>query len=248
MWIGLTNREIVLRNTASSRSGWGWPLAPSLRGSLKKVLLLCTGLIVVFQARTSQLAFIVLKPANWGVGRLPADWQIKVNHGKPDISVCPDNGSCLHLRSVKSSFALEHGADVDPAQMPYLTWHWKVTQLPSGGDFRKPSTDDQAAQVLVAFDDRRVISYIWDSSAPKGSEQKTGYIPLVHVFAIVCESGAADANRWITETRNVAADYQRAYGKPAPRVKGLRIQINSQHTGTVAESYFGEVAFRSTPQ
>jgi hypothetical protein len=46
----------------------------------------------------------------------------------------------------------------------------------------------------------------------------------------------------------VAADYQRAYGKPAPPVKGLRLQINSQHTGTTAESYFGEVAFRSTPQ
>ena len=46
----------------------------------------------------------------------------------------------------------------------------------------------------------------------------------------------------------MAVDYQRAYGKPAPRIKGLRIQINSQHTGAVAESYFGEVAFRSTPQ
>jgi hypothetical protein len=31
-------------------------------------------------------------------------------------------------------------------------------------------------------------------------------------------------------------------------VKGVRIQINSQHTATVAESYFGEVVFRSTPQ
>jgi len=28
----------------------------------------------------------------------------------------------------------------------------------------------------------------------------------------------------------------------------LRIQINSQHTGTVAESYFGDVTFRSTLQ
>jgi len=45
-----------------------------------------------------------------------------------------------------------------------------------------------------------------------------------------------------------AADYERAFGRPAPRVKGLRLQINSQHTGTFAESYFGEVAFRSTPQ
>ena len=60
--------------------------------------------------------------------------------------------------------------------------------------------------------------------------------------------GAAQANQWIVESRNVAADYERAYGRVAPRVKGLRIQINSQHTGTTAESYFGEVAFRSTPQ
>jgi hypothetical protein len=52
----------------------------------------------------------------------------------------------------------------------------------------------------------------------------------------------------VGEVRNVAADYRRAYGKPAPHVKGVRIQINSQHTATVAESYFGEVAFRSTPQ
>jgi hypothetical protein len=59
--------------------------------------------------------------------------------------------------------------DVDPAQMPYLTWSWKVAQLPGGGDFRKASTDDQAAQLLVAFTDRRVISYIWDTRAPKGA-------------------------------------------------------------------------------
>jgi hypothetical protein len=102
--------------------------------------------------------------------------------------------------------------------------------------------------VLVAFSDHRVVSYIWDSNAPKGAAGNASFIPLLHVFAIVCESGAADINRWVTEERNVALDYQRAYGKPAPRVKGLRIQINSQHTGTVAESSFGEVAFHGAPQ
>ncbi len=52
----------------------------------------------------------------------------------------------------------------------------------------------------------------------------------------------------LAEARNVADDYRRAYDKPAPHIKGIRIQINSQHTGTVAESYFGEVAFRHAPQ
>ena len=215
---------------------------------MKKFLLACSFLIFLFQARTSQLAFIVLNTANWGSGRLPSDWQIKINHGKPDISVCNEGESCLHLKSVKSSFALEHRVDVDPSQMPYLTWRWKVAQLPGGGDFRHASSDDQAAQVLVGFSDKRILTYIWDSSAPKGTMQSASNIPLVHIYAVVCQSGAAEANKWIAESRNIAADYERAYGKAAPRVKGLRLQINSQHTGTTAESYFGEVAFRSTLQ
>ena len=215
---------------------------------MKKYLLACSFLVFLVQVRSSQLAFIVLNTANWRSGRLPQDWQIKMNHGNPDISVCRESESCLHLKSVKSSFALEHSVDVDPAQMPYLTWNWKVAQLPGGGDFRRASTDDQAAQVLVAFSDKRILTYIWDSSAPKGTMQNASNIPLVRIFAVVCQSGSAEANRWIAESRNIAADYQRAYGKIAPRVRGLRLQINSQHTGTVAESYFGEVAFRSTLQ
>jgi hypothetical protein len=216
---------------------------------LKKLVFLAAGLVFAYVAQTSQLAFIVLNAESLGPGRLPSNWQVKVNHGKPDFGVCADpEGPCLHLRSSSSSFALQRDVDVDPAQMPFLTWRWKVTQLPAGGNFRHAATDDQAAQVLVAFSDRKVLTYLWDTTAPKGSAAAASDIPLVHIFAFVCESGPEQANRWLAENRNVGADYERAYGKPAPRVKGLRLQINSQHTGTTAESYFGEVAFRSTPQ
>ncbi|MGA8579853.1 MAG: DUF3047 domain-containing protein [Bryobacteraceae bacterium] len=202
-----------------------------------------------FVAQTEPLAMVVMSTAGRDGGRMPAGWEIKVNHGRPVVSVCKDvDTACLHLLSVKASFSLEKAVDVDPARMPYLTWSWKVAQLPGGGDFRKASTDDQAAQLLVAFSDRRVISYIWDTVAPKGAMESVSSIPLLRVVAVVCESGAGQANQWIAESRNVAADYARVYGKAAPRVKGLRIQVNSQHTGTVAESYFGQVAFRSTPQ
>lgn len=225
----------------------GSPASRHPRGFLKKVLFLCAIIVFVFQARTSQLAVIVLNAANMAPGRLPADWQVKVNHGKPDVSVCMDTeGPCVHLRSVKSSFSLERSVDVDPSATPFLAWTWKVTQLPPAGDFRKSATDDQAAQLLVAFADRRVLTYIWDSNAPKGTIQSASSIPMVHVFAVVAESGAAQANRWVPELHNVQADYERAFGKTAPHVKGLRLQINSQHTGATAESYFGEVAFRST--
>src|SRR5438046_8720280 len=107
---------------------------PRVRGLLKKFLLACISLVLLLQARSSPPAFIVLNTAQWGSGRLPADWQIKMNHGKPDISVCAETESCLHLKSVKSSFALQHPVDVNPSEMPYLTWQWQVAHLPSGGD------------------------------------------------------------------------------------------------------------------
>ena len=216
---------------------------------MKKFFIVCSAFIVLFPARTNQLAFVVLNSAGLGFGRLPSEWQVKVNHGKPAFNVCTDSdGPCLHLKSEKASFALQRDVDVDPAQLPYLVWRWKVTRLPAGGDFRHALTDDQAAQVMVGFADRRVLTYLWDTTAPKGTAAAASDIPLVHIFAVVCESGPAQANQWLAENRNVAADYERAYGKPAPRVKGLRLQINSQHTGTIAESYFGDVSFRSTPQ
>lgn len=216
---------------------------------MKKLLFITTAFVFLLSAWTSQLAVVVLNTTNLGSGRIPTDWQVKVNRGKPVFDVCADaNGPCLHLKSDKASFALQRDLDIDPSRLPYLTWRWKVTRLPAGGDFRHAFSDDQAAQVMVGFADRRVLTYLWDTTEPRGASGEASAIPLVHIFAVVCESGAAHQNQWLAESRNVAADYERAYGRPAPRVKGLRLQINSQHTGTIAESYFGEVAFHSSPE
>ena len=212
-------------------------------------MLAAGGLVAALFASSEQLSMIMLNTEAWKGSELPSGWQVKVNHGTPDISVTREaDGQFLRLKSHRSSYALERGVDVDPAQFPYLAWQWKVTQLPLGGDFRRSRTDDQAAQVLVAFSDRRVLTYLWDTSAPKGAMQSTNLIPLLRIFAVVCESGAGETNRWIREVRNVQEDYQRAFGRTTSRIKGIRLQINSQHTGTSAESYFGEVSFRSTPQ
>jgi hypothetical protein len=216
---------------------------------LHRVLLLITILALAsLAASTAQTAFVVLNPVNWQPGHLPDGWQVKVNYGMPKIATVREgNNNYLDLKSHDSSYGLEREVDFDPNRAPYLTWKWNVKQLPAGGDFRHSRSDDQAAQVLVAFADKRVLTYIWDTTAPAGIMESASSIPLVHIYAVVCRSGAADLNRWLTESRNLADDYEKAYGRPAPRVKGIRLQINTQHTGTSAESCFSEVAFRSAP-
>jgi len=216
---------------------------------LKRVALLLVILALASLASTPQMALIVLNTVNWQPGHLPDGWQVKINYGKPEIATVKEgNSNYLNLKSHDSSYALEREVDVDPHQAPFLTWKWQARQLPAGGDFRHSKSDDQAAQVLVGFADKRVLSYIWDTTAPSGIMESASSIPLVHIYAVVCRSGASDLNRWLTENRNLGADYEKAYGRPAPRVKGIRLQINTQHTGTAAESCFGEIAFRSSPQ
>jgi hypothetical protein len=61
---------------------------------------------------------------------------------------------------------------------------------------------------------------------------------------VVVRSGPAELGKWIAETRNVYEDYKKLFGNEPPLVKGMRFQINSQHTGTSAESYFANVVFQ----
>ena len=176
---------------------------------MRRVLFLVTILTLASLAAATQTALIVLNPLGWQPGRLPEGWQVKVNRGTPKIATVREgNNNYLDLKSHDSSYGLEHEVDVDLQQSPFLTWKWNVKQLPAGGDFRSSKTDDQAAQVLVAFSDRHVLTYIWDTTAPAGIMESASSIPLVHIYAVVCRSGAADLNRWLTESRYVAGDYE----------------------------------------
>ena len=77
--------------------------------------------------------------------------------------------------------------------------------LPTGGNACQKSTDDEAAQVYVAWlrspeaVRSRIIGYVWDSTAPAGTickSQKTSTVTY-----IVLRSGADELGKWITERR-----------------------------------------------
>jgi hypothetical protein len=74
--------------------------------------------------------------------------------------------------------------------------------------------------------------------------ESTSPVPLMTVKVVVVRSGPAETGKWITESRNVYEDYKKLYGSEPPTVNGVRLQINSQHTKTSAESYFADVVFK----
>jgi len=176
---------------------------------------------------------------------VPAGWQLKEKSGKADLAVVKDEGtSAVRLRSAATSFSLQKEVHVDLKRFPVLTWKWKVTKLPAGGDFRKPDADDQAAQLFLAFSKTRAIVYVWDTSAPQGTMGNAAAPFFMSIKAVVVRSGRTGTGAWITETRNVYDDYRRLFREEPGEINGVRMQINSQYTGTSAESFFADVVFR----
>jgi len=180
-----------------------------------------------------------------GTSGVPAGWQVKEKSGKADFAVVKEDGiAAVRLRSANTSFSLQKEVQVNLKQYPILTWKWKVTKLPDGGDFRHSSTDDQAAQLFLAFSKTQAIVYIWDTTSPQGTMEAAAAPFFMSIKAVVVRSGKTGMGSWITETRNVYDDYRKLFGGEPGDIGGVRIQINSQHTGTSAESYFADIAFK----
>lgn len=187
-----------------------------------------------------------------GAHGLPADWKGQ-DWGKPayDFTVVEDGGQKV-LRMVSknegSTISKDVKDKVNLKETPILEWTWKVATLPTGGNSCKKDTDDQAAQVFVTWPRfpqlvrSRIIGYVWDSTAPVGTickSEKTGTVTY-----IVVRSGPADIGKWMTERRNVRADFKQVYGDDPDNPAAVSVAIDSNDTKSTAESYVGEILFK----
>jgi len=186
-----------------------------------------------------------------GRAGIPDGWKGQ-NWGSPkyDFRVVTQGGrKAINLKSPNDSSTISKEVKIDVKVWPILQWSWQAVTLPRGGDARKSATDDEAAQIYVTFPRfpsavrSRIISYIWDTTAPVGSvfkSEKTGLVTYV-----VVRSGPADIGKWLTESRNVLEDYKKIYGEPpGEEVGAISIAIDSNDTNSTAESYFAEILFR----
>ena len=186
-----------------------------------------------------------------GGAGIPDGWTGQ-SWGSPryDFTVVTDGAArVLHLKSRGDNSTISKEIKIDVRELPLLVWRWKAVALPAGGDCRKRATDDQAAQVYVAFPRfptaarSRIIGYVWDTTAPAGTIVKSESSSLVTY--VVVRSGTAELGRWLTETRNVYDDFRRIYGEaPTEPVGAVSVAIDSNDTRSSAESYVGAISFR----
>jgi hypothetical protein len=217
---------------------------------LVPVLLLLCAVTVAWAA--DQVIVEDWSQAPVGTKGIPPVWKgQKWGSPKYDFVMVQDDGrKALHMKSANdgSTISKEVKGKVDLKATPVLEWSWKAVVLPKGGDSRKKSTDDQAAQIFVVWPRfpeaarSRIIGYVWDTTAPVGTivkSEKTGTVTYV-----VLRSGTAELGKWITERRNVAEDFHKIYGEDPEPPGAVSVAIDSNDTNSVAESFMGAIVFK----
>lgn len=182
--------------------------------------------------------------------------------------VAGDGGTVLEVMSDAAASTLIHPLDVDPAKTPLLRWRWSVSNPVRGSDFTRKGGDDYAARVYVLFDfpaerlglgDRvkislarslhgtelptAAIAYVWGTRQPVGSIGPNPYTDRVRM--IVVESGEARVGEWVDYQRDVAADFMRLFGEPAPRITGIAVSADTDNTGERVTTRFGDLRFEA---
>ncbi|MDH4164244.1 MAG: DUF3047 domain-containing protein [Nitrospirota bacterium] len=205
----------------------------------------CVLVVALFVASSAAAATIeALDGSKLNSDGSPAEWRIKVKSGTPKVVKMSDgNTTAICLDSVDSSFSLQRDMDLDINKYPFVTFRWRADVLPPKGDLRNSSTDDQAAQMVVAFGGRYAIDYIWDTNAPIGTEGEFSVPLVVTAKILVVANKTNKLKEWMEVTRNLKDDFRRLFGKDPGDISGLRFQVNSQHTSSRAEGCISRITF-----
>jgi hypothetical protein len=161
---------------------------------------------------------------NVAIFKTPTDYQIR------------REGTNVFVQGVadKSCSALSTKLSLPPPARLKLRWRWRIAGVATGGSERELSKFDHAARVFVAFDTfigpPRTLNYLWGNAEPAGTLLAHPKSSRAEIF--VLESGNAKTNQWITEERDVTADWNRAFpGQPMPKIVGVGIMTDGDSLG-----------------
>jgi len=175
----------------------------------------------------------------------------------------PDNGrAVLHATAEGAASAFVHLQRIDLAATPLLEWRWRVPALVAEAANEDPKREDAPVRVIVGFDGDKtrlpdeeqrylarikrlagrdmpyaMLMYIWDNRNPVDQ-----VVPSAHtsrVKMIVAESGPANVGPWRSYRRNLAQDFERAFGEKPGTVLGFGLMTDTDNTGARAEGFYG---------
>lgn len=149
-------------------------------------------------------------------------------------------------------------------RLPWIAWQWKIEHVLEKGDVTRKKGDDYPARIYIAFEfsskgktfwqrlqyktanlaaggklPGSALNYIWANKSSRGIIIDNPYTNQTKM--IVLQSGNDLAGQWISEKRNIATDYQAAFGEKPPPIMGIAIMTDTDNTGESVTAFYGDI-------
>ena len=172
-------------------------------------------------------------------------WTERSAKGKTEFAIT-DEG--LRATTDDSASIVERTVRLDMQRSPQISWQWRVDELHESADIRIKGKDDMAAALIFVFGRPSLVNrpktliYVWANDAVEQGDfvdsPRTDKIKY-----IVLRAGEAPLGDWVSERRDIAADFETAFGEPVPRyVRRLCFFTDGDQTGERATAYYGPVS------
>ena len=178
------------------------------------------------------------------------DWFHLALNGATEYRVAYLDGRlAIRAEPRKGATGLIRRVTIDPSRCPLLEWSWRVEQVQASADLRVKEGDDVAASIFLLFGDPGFISdpdpvptlrYVWtNGNLAQDAVIDSPYMPGT-VLNVVVQNGGAPLGARVTERRDIAADFWRAFGRaPAAPVSAVAILTDNDQTGEPALAHYG---------
>lgn len=206
-------------------------------------------------------------------GEPPAPWRVlglpRAHKPLTRFDITPIDGQpVLRVQTDRSYANLVHDLpNFAPAPGVQLRWRWRLDQPLREADLRRRDGDDSALKVCVLFDmplerlgqmERNLLRagrslsgenlpsatlcYVWDNTLAPGTLLHNAFSHRLRM--IVLDSGEQRLGQWVTHTRDLAADFRRAFGEESatlPPLQALLVGADADNTGGHSLGYVGDV-------
>jgi hypothetical protein len=175
-----------------------------------------------------------------------------------------DGSKVLRVRSDKSYGNLVHAHQ---GSMKQITWRWRLDEPLVKANLHDKKAEDMALKVCLSFDlpvsripanerttfrlanffsteplPTATLCYVWAQVEPVGHTQASPYTGRVHY--VVLDSGDKELKTWHAHTRDVQADFLKAFGAEAqtmPALTAIIVGADSDNTLGTSLGYVGDI-------
>lgn len=180
-------------------------------------------------------------------------WPEKTFDGHTSYSIVQRDGvAVLEARANGQASARYLEREIDLERTPWLKWCWQVSDIHPQLDETTRQGDDYPARVYLARHTGLLpwqvesVNYVWSSNQPIGTQWPNAFTDKARLLAV--ESGSQYVGQWVSEVRDVRADFTELFGSDPTSIDGIALMSDGDNAGVDATAWFSRLVFSSDSQ